>query len=481
MSTHQIKQKVKVGAMNPHPRYSVFIDLFLQRHRVVVFIFLFTSFLTTGCAHYPINASLKQVDPETGYRFKNRGGPGNSDSLLIFLAFSGGGTRAAALSYGVLEELAGTEIVWEGNRKRLLDEVDLISAVSGGSFTAAYYGLFGDRIFKDFEEKFLKKNIQKKLIVRLFSPLNWIRLLSPNFNRSDMTAEYYDQHLFEGGTFRDMAARKGPSILINATDMTVGTWFSFSQDHFDWICSDISDYPVSRAVAASSAVPVVLSPITLRNYAGTCGYPTPQWITDALETREVSTRRYQQAVHATSYRDAQKRPFIHLLDGGLSDNLGLRTAMDRVILIGSPWRAMEEAGLRNIRKVAFIVVNAETAPDHYWDLQESPPATTQALASATSALINRYNFETVELLKYYIGTWAEELHKQKGDEADVSFYLVEVNFDALLDETERTFLKGLPTSLYLPSGTVDQLRKAARKILSRSKTFQRLLQDLEKN
>ncbi len=48
----------------------------------------------------------------------------------------------------------------DGKTRRLLDEVDGISSVSGGSFTAAYYGLFGDRIFIDFEEKFLKRDVQ---------------------------------------------------------------------------------------------------------------------------------------------------------------------------------------------------------------------------------------------------------------------------------------------------------------------------------
>jgi NTE family protein len=62
---------------------------------------------------------------------------------LLILAFSGGGTRAAAFAYGVLEELAATPVVLGGRPRRLLDEVDLISAVSGGSFTAAYYGLYG--------------------------------------------------------------------------------------------------------------------------------------------------------------------------------------------------------------------------------------------------------------------------------------------------------------------------------------------------
>ena len=95
------------------------------------------------------------------------------------LTFSGGGTRAAALAYGVLEVLRATPIVWEGERRSLLDEVDVISAVSGGSFTAAYYALKRERAFADFESAFLKRDVEADLRRQLLSPVNWARLASP--------------------------------------------------------------------------------------------------------------------------------------------------------------------------------------------------------------------------------------------------------------------------------------------------------------
>jgi hypothetical protein len=233
--------------------------------------------LAAGCARYPDNEPLKQVDPQSGYRGKFMGPPGNAENILFYLTFSGGGTRAAALSYGVLEELRRTEVVIDGRKRRLLGEVDRISSVSGGSFTAGYYGLFGDRIFEEFESRFLKKDIQGALVLRtFFNPVNWFRLVSATFDRSDLAAEYYDEHIFGRGTFGDVAARKGPMILMNATDMTHGLRIGFNQDAFDLICSDLSKFPVARAVAASSAVPIVLSPISIRNYAGTCGYQPPE-------------------------------------------------------------------------------------------------------------------------------------------------------------------------------------------------------------
>jgi len=105
-----------------------------------------------------LNAPLKQSDPAGGYRLINLAPPeaDNSDSLFLVAAFSGGGVRASSLAYGVLRELSRQEITWQGRKKRLLDELDVSFALSGGSFPAAYYALYGDRLFQDFEARFLR-------------------------------------------------------------------------------------------------------------------------------------------------------------------------------------------------------------------------------------------------------------------------------------------------------------------------------------
>jgi len=373
-------------------------------------------FLTGGCAHYPVNAPLEQYSPDTGYRAKNTGIPGNSDELLLLLTFSGGGTRAAAFSYGVLEELARTEVYINGQKRRLLDEIDMISGVSGGSFTAAYFGLFGDRIFKDYEERFLRKDIQGELLVRkyLFIP-NWFRLWSPNFDASDMAAEMYDKDLFEGGTFGDITARGAPQIIINATDMTEGTSFPFIQDYFDFICSDLTDYPVARAAAASSAVPIVLTPITLKNHRNEidCGY-MPKGLDAALKEHDKS-RRYYQALHVSPYMlEPDQKRYVHLVDGGIADNLGLRIAIDRVTQMDSLWATLKHSETAmNTTKIVFIVVNAETGVDKSPDLKESPAGLFTVLGSVTSTPLSRFNFETIELLKSDFKKWGEDIRRHR--------------------------------------------------------------------
>ncbi len=464
---------------------------------LLMVILLLTILLEFGCAHYPVNEKLEKYNPDAGYKMKNMGVPGNSDGLLLLMSFSGGGTRAAAFSYGVLEEFAKTEVTIDGKEQRLLDEIDVISSVSGGSFTSGYYGLFGDRIFEDFEERFLKKNIQGALFVQnILRPVSWISLFSPYYGRSDIAAKYYDKHVFDGGTFGDMLSRKGPMILINTTDMTLGSLFFFSQGMFDRICSDMSSYKVARAAAASSAVPIVLSPLTLHNYAGSCGYEVPTWLEETLEKRDTSSRRYQQALRTQPYLDAKSKPYIHLMDGGISDNLGLRVVIDVITKSGNFWDTIKRGKLVNTHKIVFVVVNAETEIDTTWDLLDRLPKTGFVIKSATSVPISNYNFETVALLRESFKRWSDEVRtgrcndpryrvdkagnsSGKGACDDIEFYLVEVNFDSIADESERSFLKQLPTSFKLPPESVDKLRDAAHTSLVESKEFQRLLNDLK--
>ena len=119
------------------------------------------------------------------------------DTAFFYVAMSGGGTRAAAFSYGVLQELRDTTFQRDGREIRLIDEIDYISSVSGGSFTAAYYALFGDRMFEDYETVFLRQNVQKTLIGSILNPFNWLRALFTGFNRTETAIDYYDRNIFE--------------------------------------------------------------------------------------------------------------------------------------------------------------------------------------------------------------------------------------------------------------------------------------------
>ena len=221
-------------------------------------VILMIALAFAGCIAMPLqNKPLKEEVAGNGYRLSNTPpGRDNSDSLFVVLAFSGGGIRAAAFSYGVLEKLRDTEIIWEGQRRRLLDEVDVISSVSGGSLPAAYFGLFGDRIFEDFPDKVLYKSFECALLKRMSAPASIVRLFSPRYGRTDVLAKMFSREIFENKTFADLIDKHvRPFLVINSTDISLGSRFEFTQQQFDLLNSDLSSYPIGHAVAASSAYP----------------------------------------------------------------------------------------------------------------------------------------------------------------------------------------------------------------------------------
>jgi len=427
--------------------------------------------LACGCAHRRPNAPLAKVDPSTGYYFHPDGRTNQSDDILFALAFSGGGTRAAAFAYGVLEELRDTKLPGDGSRS-LLKEVDVISSVSGGSVTAAAYGLYGERVFDVLEPAFLKRNVQGSLVMQTLNPLHWPALWSSTYGRSELMADFYDRALFHGATFDALRTNGGPFLVINGTDITTGTRFDFTQHSFDLICSDVSKYPLASAVAASSAVPGALTPITLKNFAGGCGCPAPDWIGAAMG-RDVG-RSSRRARVLSSYLNAASRPYIHLVDGGVSDNIGLQPMVDYVESIPlSPERRKELTRLR-ARKIVLIIVNAYASPDRDWDQRERPPGSISLAAAAASHTLDQRSLDSIDNLKEGLAVLRSRLDLPQ----EVKLYPVFLSFTNFRDLKQQRFFLNLPTSFFLPATDVDKLREAGRELLRDDANFQELLRDL---
>ena len=417
-----------------------------------------------------MNPPLEHWNRDRGYRNELHERPQASDELLLMLAFSGGGTRAAAFAYGVLEELAVTHVAFDGRVRSLVDEVDQVASVSGGSFTAAYLGLHGREAFKDFPERFLERDVQSALLLSLLSPINWLKLFSPYWERSDLAAEYYDRAIFDGARFRDLEKVDGPFVVILATDLTTGSPFAFVQEMFDFLCSDLLDYPVARAVASSSAVPLVLSPITLRNYDG-CGFEAPKWVSDAQFPGRELDRQYVNARNLSGYL-AKRRRYVRLVDGVISDNLGVRGPFEK----WSSYEAPEHRPKENrTRETVLVIVNAQTTPDERWDALDLLPSLAVILDAATSAQVNRYNFETIDLMKQKFKAWNA---RTGGWDPPERYTLIETSFVDVKDPHERAYLNGLSTSLHLPTEAVTRLRHAARQALRDDPAFQELIERL---
>ena len=442
----------------------------------------------SGCStmrptlNQPLNQTKPSGSSAAEYRLQDLSRKrGNSDSLVVVLTFSGGGTRAAAFAYGVLSELKNTPLHRNGEAITLLDEVDIVAGVSGGSVTAAYFVAFGEEIFSSFEPVFLKSDFQGALISRTRSPGNALQLSSPWFGRGHLLAEQFDETLFRGITYGDLAARRTrPFLLITATDLTLGTGFEFSQEQFDILCSRLDKVPLAVAVAASSAVPLVLSPITLRNYAGDCAPSTARPDGRLADAPSASPRV---AATAGAYLDSAKRPFIHLVDGGLSDNLAVRWIIENIALSDDVDKPIERNGFRDVEKLIVINVDAEQSTSAALDRSDKVPSISEVFEAVSSASLARRSRETREILASSKEQWREKLRSasRAGSRAlssSIELYVIEVSLQAHPEPKLREQLQAIPTSFSLPHDEVDKLISAAQTILRSSDEFARLLRDL---
>jgi NTE family protein len=449
--------------------------------------------LLGGCATRPVNPPLGQFDPGKSYRVERPSDVAEDNATLVILAFSGGGTRAAAFSFGVLETLRDMEgTTKSGRRVRLIDTVDAITGISGGSFTALAYGLHGEKLFDLYERSFLKRNVQGELVGRALSPANWPTLASTGWGRSELAADLYDEILFDGATYKDLR-RDGPRILVGATDLANGTRLIFTPEVFDALCADLSGMRLARAAAASSAVPVLLSSITIDNYGGTCGYRPPPWtrlFLDDPNPPRPAARTVKRTQELEAFADRERRPYLHLVDGGVSDNIGMRGVLD----VLSTVEALRAAGMPtpydHVRNVFVLVVNSLATPPNDWNRREDPPGMFDVLLKATGTPIDRYSYDTVETLRDIQARWATlreirdaikpypELSGKLQSvmrAPDINIRVIDVSFDALPDAAERNYLNTLPTSFVLPDAAVDRLRVAAKHAILASPEIRRLI------
>jgi NTE family protein len=341
----------------------------------------------------------------------------------------------------------------------------------------------------------LKRNVQGELIARAMNPVNWAALSSPTWGRSELAEQLYDDILFHGATFADLDRGTGPFVLVTATDISTGARVGFNQTAFDLLCSDLDAVALSRAAAASSAVPFVLSPVTINNYGGHCNYSLPTWLlaySDRATAPRPSARMIRHLEDLDTYLDSAHNSYIHLVDGGLADNLGLRGVLE----VMETFEALHQEGLPTpldrARRIVVFVVNSRSVPDTHWNESDRPPSDVALLIKATGVPIDHYSYEGVELLRDIAARWKTMRQIRRSaafagnedpaltrlvDTPNVDLYAIDVSFAALADKAESTYLNNLPTSFKLPAEAVDRLRAAAGPIILASPEFRRLLKD----
>ncbi|ASK28159.1 patatin [Neisseria chenwenguii] len=421
---------------------------------------------------------ITKVDLDKGYRLENQQRIWDNKDTLVILMFSGGGTRAAALGYGVLEQLNQHKVRIGGKDRSLLENVDLVVGVSGGSVLAAYYSLHGAQTIPSFYRRFLRQNFQRLVTKQVFSAANLPRLASPEYGRGDLLQEQFETHLFGKATFDDLEKRrKGPFAIISATDMGLGERINFTQEYFDPMCINLGRLRIARAVAASSAVPLVFAPVTVNNNGGHCGYTLPARYrsssAEGLNRYQNRTRR-ELLDNIRHYENSRGRPYIHLLDGGLTDNLGLRSLLDVADFSSA---GMKEEISRNIRRIVVINVNAQNQITNTIDQSAAIPSLRGVVSAIVDIPIDKYSQDSLRRFRALADQWNAK-QQSLPEEKRIALSFISLNLRDLPESELRRKVLNTPTSFYLPPNDVDNLRTAAAELMKHSQEYQKLLQEL---
>lgn len=354
--------------------------------------------------------------PPSRATFAVDGARGNP-RVLMFLAASGGGSRAAYLSAATMLRLQTVFADVD-----LLREVDVLSAVSGGALAAAFYAVTRDVTLpldagaalpalgklavdaqaralrcsaplddneqrqvrralaanprlagavidlcaqapltrlREWNEATVKDRMRRDYLLRWFGnwfwPLNVIRYWFTAFDRSDIMSQTLADNLFDSPTvgtdltFADLNPTR-PYLILNATNATeqtardnpvpqdyaFGTVFTFTaQDFRERLASDLASYEVARGVMASSAFPLVFPTMTLEDFR---------------------PRRWCRERRPADSDTCQRRHFLHVFDGGNSDNLGLKSVRRALAQLAVDGR------LERYDAIVVMLVDAFTRP-----------------------------------------------------------------------------------------------------------------------
>ena len=321
---------------------------------------------------------------------------------VVALALSGGGARAAAFSLGVMQ---GLHEMRAADGRPLTQHVRLITSVSGGSILAAYFGQNGEAGLDTFRAAYLDKNWAGELHTSPFSPANWARAWRGGINTQDRFADWLDREVYAHALMRDLA-RNNVRVILNAADLYNGTPFSFTPIYFNALCADLDRVRIADAVAASMAVPVAFKPILAAPHPEAC-QPLPAWATSTDRARTALMRRTGEAFQ--TYRDPARLRYVHLVDGGTIDNLGLQTLVLARSIATTPFGPLNEREAVRVHRLTFLVVNAEKIRSPNWQMSAQGPSGPEAFDSYLDMTIEVENRASYDLFRAMLADWQRAL------------------------------------------------------------------------
>ncbi len=456
-----------------------------------------SALLVGGCASFAYTNSDLRSKPGTGptkasFSIQPRETK-RQDRVLVLLALSGGGSRAAYLSAQTmlaLSHVSGSN----GRTVDVLGEVDLISSVSGGSLAAAYYAASHDesrpppnrtsfrRWSPEQVDRLFRKNYQSRWFANWFWPTNIAKFWFTAFDRTDIMAQTLADNLYDtlpagiDMTLGELNPAR-PNLVINATigsgsydahkgeDAKVfGTVFTFTDEDFRRkVASNINDYDLSRAVMASATFPGAFNFMTLRDF------------TENVPPNPIGNV----AEHASG---AAGKRYLHLFDGGNSDNLGL-LSLTRVLLQD------DAAALDRYERIVVVLVDAyrrslgapssahnPRPPFSYVIDSNFLDATDSLLEANRERLIKEYFSRSLTRHTRRASCYRDNLPDSAcfadkparrdaiEDRLNEKLYFLHVGFDSVKDQSLRDALNEIPTSFMLSDAQGDAIKRGVQEM-----------------
>lgn len=456
-------------------------------------IVLLAGGVTAGCATALDNAPINLVASPAEAAAEAGDAPPPLGETAVGLSFSGGGTRAAAFAHGVLRALH-EEPLADRSAGSLAERVTFVTGVSGGSVAAAYFAHRGPAAIRDFRERFLIQDVEASLRTRV-TPTNLVRAFEGGVNDRTGLPRWLDANLFGGATFGDVRRTGGPILWLNASDVYNRNVFTFDDWSFSVICSDLNSYPLSQAVAASAAVPIAFTPTLLNNYADRCTYRQPSWVARVQADPEASSTLKAYADALETYRNPRRQPIISLLDGGITDNLGVYGLTLARATADQPYQPLKAESAARLRNMLFVVVDAGRGPEGNWPTRPGGPTGAEVVQASVDTLIDANTRHSYDAFRAAMEEWRQaligwrcrlstaEVRRLRGTTAGwncrgLDFHLVRVAFDAAENPELRRRLNEVETRFRLPEAEVDMVIEAGSTILRRDPSYRRFLERL---
>ena len=414
--------------------------------------------------------------------------PASPDRPVILMTFSGGGSRATALAEAVLREMSRTRYAAGDGPHALSEDVNLISSVSGGSVTAAWFGLHRgpghwDGDLDGLRSDFLTQDNMATLELDAVNPITLVGLVTGRITRIEAEEALFNDRLFHGATLAALNQPGKPYIVLNATDMAGGETFAMTPRRLDDVCSNYDALPVATVVSASAAFPILLTPVAFKDYSEGCRgvLRNGEWIRDDLSnpyTPYLNLAEYKDARYANDLRHGPNpyRPidYLYFLDGGLADNLGTRSLRSALIAPYDDAAVLRSINEGKIRRLAVIVVNARSDPPNRLYQQPQQPGLVGQIQTVTSAPIDANTANSEVALSALLGELAQAAAGARNSArfGGMQIYGITVDYDQIPADTPahialRDRAKDVPTSWTLTGPQLQTTEEAGRFLLRR--------------